>query len=111
MKFQELIDKQWSVIEKHIPSPAKTGRPRCDDRTTINGILFVLTTGCRWEDMPKRYGTKSSAHLRFQNLQQKGVWKKILSELIKSARRQDKINLQKISVDSPSIPAKKGATN
>ncbi|MCH7967476.1 MAG: hypothetical protein IIB02_08725 [Thaumarchaeota archaeon] len=38
----------------------------------------------------------------------KGVWKKILSCAIKSAHSSSKINLQKISVDSSSIPAKKG---
>jgi len=58
--------------------------------------------------LPKKYGSKSAAHLRFSELQQKGIWKKILSNLIKSAHKQNKINLQKISVDSSSISAKKG---
>ena len=76
---------------------------------SFNGILFILTTGCRWADMPDKYGSKSTAHLRFQELQQKGIWKKILSKLIKLAHKQGKINLQKISIDSSSIAAKKGA--
>ncbi len=58
--------------------------------------------------MPDRYGSKSTAHLRFSELQQKGMWKRILSGLIKSAHRQGKINLEKISIDSSSIAAKKG---
>ena len=105
-----MTDSQWNTIVKHLPKPAKTGRPRCDDRITINGILFVLTTGCRWADMPEKYGSKSTAHLRFQELQQKGVWKKILSKLIKLAHKQGKLNLRNISIDSSSITAKKGAT-
>ena len=52
----------------------------------------------------------STAHLRLQDWQQKGVWKKILSEIIKSAHKQNKINLQKISIDSSSIHNKKGVT-
>ena len=108
MIHKEISDAQWSTIAPQLPKPAKTGRPRCDDRTTVNGILFVLTTGCRWADMPDRYGSKSTAHLRFQELQQKGIWKKILSKLIKSAHRQGRIDLQKISIDSSSIAAKKG---
>ncbi len=108
MKYQELSDKQWSMMQQHIPKPAKTGRPRCDDRTTVNGIIYVLTVGCRWEEMPNRYGSKSTAHLRFQNWQQKGIWKKILSGIIKSAYKTGKLQLQKISVDSSSIPSKKG---
>ncbi|MGB6784860.1 MAG: transposase [Nitrosotalea sp.] len=108
MKFQEISDKQWETIQKHLPSPARTGRPRCDDRTTINGIMFILVTGCRWEEMPKRYGSKSTAHLRLQKWQQKGIWQNILSDAIKSAHHSGKIQLQKVSVDSSTVAAKKG---
>ena len=58
--------------------------------------------------MPDKYGSKPAAHLRFQELQQKGIWKKILSKLIKSARRQGRIGPQKVSIDSSSTAAKKG---
>ncbi len=104
-----MSDIQWNTIAPQLPKPAKTGRPRNNDRDIINGILFVLTTGCRWADMPNKYGSKSTAHLRFSELQQKGTWKKILSKLIKSAYKQGKINLRNISIDSSSIAAKKGA--
>ena len=110
MKFTEMTDSQWDTIVKHLPRPATTGRPRADDRTTIDAIMFVLITGCRWIDLPARYGSKSSAHRRFQELQQKGIWKKILKCAIKSAHQSGKISLQKISVDSSSIHNKKGAT-
>ena len=110
MKFTEITNSQWNTIQPHLPKPAKTGRPRTDDRTTINAIMFVLITGCRWIDLPARYGSKSSAHRRFQDFQQKGIWKKILKCAIVSAYKQNKINLQKISVDSLSVPNKKEAT-
>jgi transposase len=44
-----------------LPSKAKTGRSRADDRCIINGILYVLITGCRWMNMLKRYGRYSTA--------------------------------------------------
>ncbi len=110
MQFQELNDKQWDMIQQHLPKPAKTGRPRSNDRMIVNGIIYVLISGCRWTEMPKRYGFKSTANRRLQNLQQKGVWKNILKCVIGSAHKQNKLNLQKISVDSSSIPAKKGVT-
>ena len=109
MQFTELSDKQWSMMKSHLPKPAKTGRPRADDRTTINGILHVLTTGCRWREMPERYGSKSTAHLRLQKWQQKGIWKKILSSAIKSAHKSGKLNIKSVSIDSTDIPAKKVA--
>ena len=110
MKYQELTNKQWNIIEPHIPSPAKTGRPRDEDRKIINGIIYVLTTGCRWDDMPKKYGDDSTANRRLNRWQQKGIWKNILKSAIKSAHSSGKINLQKISVDSSSVAAKKGVT-
>ena len=55
MKFTKMTDSQWHTIEKHLPRPAKTGRPRVDDRTTINATMFVLITGCRWIDLPAQY--------------------------------------------------------
>ena len=110
MKFQELTDKQWSMIEQHIPKPAKTERPRSNDRMIINGIIYVLISGCRWSEMPEKYGDDSTANLRLRKWQQKRIWKKILRCAIKSAHKQSKINLRHISVDSSSISAKKGAT-
>jgi len=57
-------------------------------------------------ELPAVYGSKSTAHRRFQNLQEQGIWKRILSGIIKSAHKSGK--LQKISIDSSSISAKKG---
>jgi transposase len=53
MEFRELSDEQWKFIRPHLPPQPITGRKRADDRKVINGILFVLITGCRWGDMPE----------------------------------------------------------
>jgi len=98
------------MIKQHIPKPAHTGRPRSNDRMILNGIIYVLISGCRWSEMPKIYGDDSTANLRLRKWQQKGIWKKILKCAITSAHKQNKLNLQKISVDSSSVPNKKGAT-
>jgi len=76
----------------------------------LNGIIYVLIYGCRWKEMPKRYGDDSTANLRLRKWQELGVWKKILKCTITFAYKQGKLNLQKISVDSSSIPTKKGET-
>ena len=39
------------------PPKASVGRPMVDDRLVINGILYVLFTGCRWMDLPAKYGS------------------------------------------------------
>ena len=93
MKFQELDNKQWNMLSKHLLRPARTGRPRSEDRTTINGIIYVLTTGCRWSDMPKIYGDDSTVNRRLNDWQNNNIWKKILSEIIKTSHKSSKIRL------------------
>ena len=47
MEFREISDGEREFIRPLLPPRAKTGRPRADDGKTINGILYVLVTGCR----------------------------------------------------------------
>lgn len=62
----DLSDAQWELIRPLLPAAKPTGRPRADDRRTLNGILYVLRTGCRWKDLPERYGSSVTCwrHIR-----------------------------------------------
>jgi hypothetical protein len=51
-----LTDRQWAFIRPLLPPPAPTGRPRADDRRTIEGIVYILITGSRWQDLPRDSG-------------------------------------------------------
>ncbi|MFN3929295.1 MAG: transposase, partial [Thermoflexus sp.] len=82
MEWRELSDEQWACIEPLLPPKARTGRPRADDRKTLNGILYVLTTGCRWMDMPKEYGSYKTAWRRLKEWENLGVWKAIWQRLL-----------------------------
>ena len=61
MEFCELSDGEGDIIRLLLPPKAKVGRPRSDDRMVLNGILYVLVTGCMWMDMPTRYGSCKTA--------------------------------------------------
>jgi transposase len=52
MEFRGLSDFEWDVVRPFLPPRSRVGRPRADDRMVLNGILYVLTTGCRWMDIP-----------------------------------------------------------
>ncbi len=65
----ELTDSQWAVIAPLLPTRKRRGRPRADDRTTLNGILHVLRSGCRWQDMPRRYGAPNTCWRRLAHWQ------------------------------------------
>ena len=104
MEFREISDEEWGFIRPLLPPGAETGRPRADDRATVNGILFVLITGCRWMDMPSRYGSYKTAWRRLRRWGAEGVWVRIFRALA-SLKGYDRV-----VVDSSTVEAKKGGS-
>ena len=57
MRRHALTDAQWGRLRPLLPPPpAGRGRPRSDDRTVVEGILWRLATGAPWRDLPERFG-------------------------------------------------------
>ena len=50
-------DEQWKKIEPLLPKAqtGRVGRPAADNREVLEGIFWILRTGARWKDFPKRY--------------------------------------------------------
>ena len=107
-----LTDKQWEKIKPHIPPrPArrKGGRPPRGDRECLEGILWVLKTGARWQDLPDVYPNPSTCWRRLKLWHETGVlrnmWRAFLSELDAAGI----LDWEETFVDATFIPAKKGA--
>jgi len=109
MRDMELTDKDWNLIAPHLPKQRGPGRPRAQDRKTINGILYVLKTGCRWEDMPADYGAHETCRVRLVTWQAKGVWPKILRVLLGQLGKRGRLKLSHGIIDASFAPAKRGA--
>ena len=55
MTKRVLTDGQWERVAPHLPVHApspKGGRPREDDRECLEGVLWLLRSGARWQDIP-----------------------------------------------------------
>jgi len=71
MEFRELSDEGWKVIEL-LPLPrSKVGGLRADDITVLNGVQYVLMTGCKWMDMPAKYGSYKTAWKKLKRCRRK----------------------------------------
>ncbi len=57
----DLTDAEWGHVEPLIP-PAKPGgnKRRVDLREVMNGIMYVLSTGCQWRAVPKDLPPRST---------------------------------------------------
>lgn len=59
----DLTDEEWALVQPLVP-PAKPGgrRRKKSERDLVNGIMYVLSTGCQWRYVPKDLPPKSTLH-------------------------------------------------
>ena len=78
-----LSDPLWERIEPLLPVRVNRhrfggGRPPVPNRDAMSAIFFVLRTGCQWNALNETgICTSSSAHRRFQEWTQAGVFEKL----------------------------------
>lgn len=83
----ELSEGQWRRIESLLPGRVgMVGRPAEDNRRFVNGVLWVVRSGMRWEDLPERYGKYKSVHKRFARWARAGVWDRVFDDLVADTR-------------------------
>jgi transposase len=107
-------DELWAIVEPLLPpGPAKPkgGRPRVPDRACLTGIVFVLKSGIPWEMLPQELGCGSgmTCWRRLRDWQAAGVWERLHRELLDRLGEADAVDWSRASLDSASVPAKKGA--
>ncbi len=81
MTRHRLTNDQWVLVADVFPPPAKTGRPRCDRRTVVDGILWILRTGSPWRDLPEEYGPWETVYGCFNRWNADGTLDEILRRL------------------------------
>jgi transposase len=114
MSKELITDELWKIVEPllplELPKP-KGGRPRIDERAALTGIVFVLKSGIPWEMLPKEMGcgSGSTCWRRLRDWQEAGVWEKLHRVLLDRLGEGDEIDWERASMDSASVPAKRGA--
>src|SRR5215813_1524260 len=59
----DLSDAEWAIVEPMIPPARHGGRKRSVNvREVLNGIFYILWTGCQWKALPKDLPPKSTVH-------------------------------------------------
>jgi len=59
----DLTDEEWAVIGPLIP-PAKTGgnKRSVNEREIVDGLMYILSTGCQWASLPKDLPARSTVN-------------------------------------------------
>lgn len=88
----DLTDEEWARLEPLIPAPKSGpwgGRPPIDRREIINGIRYVLRTGCAWRLMPHDLPKWITCYAYFRRWKLDGTWKRIHDKLRGDVRVQE----------------------
>jgi putative transposase len=84
------------------------GRPRADVRKVMDGIFYVLRTGCQWKALPREYGSGSTVHRYFQEWTERGVFGKAWRRMLEHYDRRRGIGWNWQSVDGSMTKAPLG---
>jgi transposase len=85
----DLTDEEWAPVEPCIPPAKRGGRQRTVDvREVLNGIFYVLATGCQWRALPKDLPPKSTVHDHLALWAWDGTLRRLHHALFVQAREQ-----------------------
>ena len=108
-----LTDAQWDRIAPHLPehppSP-KGGRPREPDRECLEGLLWLLRSGARWQDIPVDLPSGSTCWRRLQEWSAEEVLEHIQAVLIRDLDALGRVDLSELLADATFVRAKKGVS-
>lgn len=101
LRRYELTDQEWEQVASLLP-PEKTGkpgRPSKDNRTMLNGMVWIARSGAPWRDLPERYGPWNSVYSRFRKWIDDGILDNIFRVLSLEAE------LYELSLDATIVQA------
>ncbi len=99
-------DELWSKIQPLVPvrekkvHPLGCHRPRVPDRSVLNGIFFVLRTGCQWKALDATgICSGSTAHARFQEWEKDGFFARLWEMALRDYDAEEGLDWQWLALD------------
>ncbi len=107
-----LSEAQWKKISPLLPKPRKNrrgGRPWIENRRVLEGILWILRSGARWQDLPEKYPHPSTCWRRLRDWEEQGIWLKVWRAFLSELNERQQLKWSESFLDGSFAPAKKGA--
>jgi putative transposase len=82
-----LTDEQWQLLELLLPPAKPGGRPRTTDiRQVVNGIVYLVRSGCSWRMLPHDFPPRPAVHDYYRKYRRDGIWNQIYEMLHERVR-------------------------
>ena len=73
---------QFDLIRPLLPPAKRGGRPRSTNLwAVLNAMLYVVTQGCKWRDLPGDFPAWQTVYTYFRNWRKDGTWKALHTRL------------------------------
>ena len=80
-------DKEWKRILPQLPKEKARGRPRKHDlRRIVDGIFYLLQSGCQWDMLPKDFPPWQTVYRYFRDWRKDGTWARLHDALYRDIR-------------------------
>ena len=109
--FEELSDDQWNYVKQYIPTQPRNENIKTEDKRIINGIRYVLETGCPWTEVPRKYGSYLSIHTRLKKWSAEGVLEPILSNIDSNEVYKERLSNYLMTADNQITSKRKRLSN
>ncbi len=85
----DLTGDEWTLVAPLIPPAKRGGNKRTVDmREVVNGLMYILSTGCQWAALPKDLPARSTVHDYFDRWEWDGTLERIHHALYVQCREQ-----------------------
>lgn len=72
-----LNDHRWNLILRRVPEFRLQATAGTNYRSLLNGVLYPMSTGCNWADIPPEYGDDSTCHRILGVWVETGIWQNV----------------------------------
>ena len=74
----DVTDEQWRIVEPMIPPERPGGRHRTTDmREVLNGINYLVRTGCGWRSIPHDLPNWHTVRHYYDRFRADGTWERV----------------------------------
>lgn len=108
---RELSDALWERVGPMLPHrpPPRTGRPPAEDRACFAGVVHVLRSGCRWQDLAATaFPSGSTCWRRHRDWTRAGVWQAVWERVLAELGDAGALDTSEVILDGTFVEAKKG---
>lgn len=71
----DLSNAEWAILSPLLPPPRQRGRPlKWSVRLLLDGVFYVLRSGCQWRLLPREYPPWQTVYHHFRRWQRDGTW-------------------------------------